>query len=85
MSWVAQSMRDLGHVPIGYSGCQEQVVPFYESCGETRISARERSVGCEGEPVVQEPGPSILVLPVAPLEMWPTGDIDLRGRLVAAD
>ena len=80
MSWAAQSMRDRGRVAFGYLGCREQVVPFYESCGETRISARERSAGCEGEPAVQEPGPPILVLPVAPLEMWPTGDIDLRGR-----
>lgn len=80
MSWAAQSMRDRGRVAFGYLGCREQVVPFYESCGWTRIRARERSVGCEGEPVVQEPGPPILVLPVAPTEMWPDGDINLRGR-----
>ena len=80
MSWAAQSMRDRGRVAFGYLGCREPVVPFYESCGWTRIRARERSVGCEGEPVVQEPGPPILVLPVAPLEMWPEGDINLRGR-----
>lgn len=80
MSWAAQSMRDRGHVAFGYLGCREQVVPFYESCGWKRILAREGSVGCGGEPVVQEPGPPILILPIAPLEIWPDGDIDLRGR-----
>lgn len=80
MSWTAQSMRDRGPVAFGYLGCRQQVVPFYESCGWKRIRARERSVGRDGEPVVQEPGLPILILPVAPLEIWPDGDIDLRGR-----
>lgn len=80
MSWAAQSMRDGGRVAFGYLGCRDQVVPFYASCGWKKIRARERSVGCDGEPVEQEPGPPILVLPIAPFEMWPDGDIDLRGR-----
>ena len=80
MSSAAQSIRDRGRVAFGYLGCREQVVPFYESCGWTRIRARERSVGRDGEPVVDEPGPPILILPIAPFEMWPEGDIDLRGR-----
>lgn len=78
MGWAAQSMRD--RVAFGYLGCREQVVPFYESCGWKRILARERSVGRDGEPVVDEPGPPLLILPIAPLERWPEGDIDLRGR-----
>ena len=80
MSRAAQSMRDRGRVAFGYLGCREHVVPFYESCGWKRIRALERSVGRHGNPVVQEPGPPILVLPIAPFAMWPDGDIDLRGR-----
>lgn len=80
MGWAAQSMRDRGRVAFGYLGCREHVVPFYESCGWKRIRARERSVGRDGGPVVDEPGPPILILPIALLELWPEGDIDLRGR-----
>lgn len=80
MSWAAQSMRDHGRVAFVYLGCREEVVPFYESCGWMRIRAREGSVGRDGRPVVTEPGPPILILPISPLQMWPDGDIDLRGR-----
>lgn len=74
------SPRDRDRVEFGYLGCRQQVVPFYEPCGWKRIRAREGSVGRDSEPVVQEPAPPILILPVAPLEIWPDGDIDLRGR-----
>lgn len=73
-------MRDRGHLAFGYRGCREQAVPFYASCDWTRIFAREKSIGRDGEPVVDEPGPPILIRPIAPLEPWPEGDIDLRGR-----
>ncbi|MFC0581966.1 nucleotidyltransferase family protein [Micrococcoides hystricis] len=64
-------------------GCREQVVPFYESCGWKRNLAREKSIGREGEPVVDELGPPILILLIAPLETWPGGDVDLRKLLAA--
>lgn len=80
MSRAAQSMRDRGRLAFGYSGCREQVVPFHESCGWKRILARETSIGRDGESVVDELGPPILILPIAPLETWPDGDVDLRGR-----
>lgn len=81
MGRAVQSMRDHGGVAFGYLGCREQVVPFYASCGWTRIAARERSIGWDGEPDVEEPGQPILVRPItASLELWPDGDIDLRGR-----
>lgn len=67
MGWAVQSMRDRGRVAFGYLGCREQVVPFYESCGWKRVRPRERSLGRTGESVVDEPGPPILVLPIAPL------------------
>lgn len=80
MRCAEQSMRARGHLGFGYLGCREQVVPFYESCGWKRILAPEKSIGRDGEPVVDDPGPPILILPIAPLELWPEGDIDLRGR-----
>lgn len=80
MGWAEQSMRDRGHLAFGYLGCREQVVPFYASCGWHRIYAREKSIGRDGESVVDEPGPPILIRPIAPLEPWPEGDINLRGR-----
>lgn len=81
MGRTVRSMRDHGGIAFGYLGCREDVVPFYTSCGWTRIFAGERSIGRAGEPVADPPGPPILILPVAaPLESWPTGDIDLGGR-----
>lgn len=80
MGWAEQSMRDRGHLAFGYLGCRERVVSFYASCGWHRIYAREKSIGRDGESVVDEPGPPILILPIASLEPWPDGDIDLRGR-----
>lgn len=58
---------------FGYLGGRELVVPFYESCRWKRIFARKRSVGRDGEPVVDEPGPSILILPIASLGCGPIG------------
>lgn len=81
MERAAQSMNELGGVAFGYLGCREEVVPFYLSCGWTRIIARERSIGRDGDPVVDEPGQPILIRPIAAsLESWRDGDIDLRGR-----
>lgn len=37
MGRARRSMRDHGGVAFGYRGCREQVVPFYASCGWTRI------------------------------------------------
>lgn len=81
MEHAERSMIDHGGVAFGYLGCREQIVPFYVSCGWARIVARERCIGRNGEPVIQEPGQPILLRPIAAsLESWPNGDIDLRGR-----
>lgn len=88
MSWAAQSMRDRGRLAFGYLGCRKQVVPFYESCGWNRILAREKSIGRDGESVVDEFGPPILILPIAPLETWPDARRrrrPARAGLVVAD
>ncbi len=74
-------MKDHHSVAFGYLGCRKQVVAFSEVCGWTRIVARERSIGRKGAPVVDEPGRPILIRPIsASLELWPDGDINLRGR-----
>lgn len=81
MGRAARSMSDHGGVALGYLGCREQVVPFYGSCGWTRVAARERSIGRDGEPHVDEPGQPLLIRPIAAsLELWPGGDIDLHER-----
>lgn len=81
MRRAAGSMADAGGVDFGYLGCREDVVPFYVSCGWHRIAAAERSISRSGLPVVNEPGPPLLVLPVErDLASWPDGQVDLRGR-----
>ncbi|WZH35509.1 MAG: GNAT family N-acetyltransferase [Microbacterium enclense] len=80
MARAAESMADDGRIEFGYLGCREEVVPFYLSCGWRRIAATEHSVSRTGTPVTMEPGPPLLVLPVADDRPWPTGSIDLRGR-----
>lgn len=80
MARAAESMVDDGRIEFGYLGCREEVVPFYISCGWQRIAATEHSVSRTGTPFSVEPGPPLLVLPVADDRHWPTGSIDLRGR-----
>lgn len=81
MAAATASMIDAGGIEFGYLGCREDVVPFYASCGWQRVTAAEKSVDRAGRPVTQPPGPPILLLPVeAPLDSWPAGAIDLRGR-----
>ena len=74
------SMRDADGIDFGYLGCREEVVPFYKSCGWTRIAAAERSLNRDGEPSTDPPGQPLLVFPLDSLVGWPKGDIDLRGR-----
>lgn len=76
-----QIMNTQGIVPIdfGYLGCREEVVGFYESCGFTRISAREFYTSTNGEPAVADAQEPLLIFPVAQAD-FPRGDIDLNGR-----
>lgn len=81
MSSATQSMLDAGGIDFGYLGCREEVVPFYRSCGWSRVLAAERSIGRDGLLVIDLPGQPLLVLPIASeLAAWPAGTIDLRGR-----
>lgn len=81
MDRAARSMQECAGIQFGYLGCREEVVGFYASCGWMRLEASERSIGRDGAPVLDPPGPPILILPVAAsIDEWPDGDIDLRGR-----
>lgn len=80
MSRAVESMRLAGGIEFGYLGCREEVVPFYESCGWTRVFAAERSIDRAGLPVADPPGQPLLVFPLSASMEWPDGEIDLRGR-----
>jgi len=43
MSHAQQAMRDDDRVSFGYLGCREEVVPFYERTGWSRVNAVEPS------------------------------------------
>ena len=80
MSEAVTSMRDVGGIDFGYLGCREEVVPFYRSCGWTRVVAAEQSLDRAGMPATDLPGQPILVFPVDASTEWPSGKVDLRGR-----
>ncbi len=81
MRSAAESMRGANGVAFGYLGCREEMVPFYASCGWTRISAEERSIDTSGRPREDPPGQPLLILPVeGEIADWPVGAVDLRGR-----
>lgn len=80
MSEAATSMQDATGIDFGYLGCREEVAPFYQFCGWTRVSAAERSIDRAGLPTTDSPGQPIFVLPMDPSTEWPNGDVDLQGR-----
>ncbi|WP_224763650.1 GNAT family N-acetyltransferase [Salinibacterium sp. ZJ70] len=80
MSAAVASMRDAGGIQFGYLGCRDAVLPFYQSCGWTRVAAVERSLDREGRPSTDPAGQPLLVFPLGPSSEWPEGAIDLRGR-----
>ncbi len=79
---AARAAGERAGADVAYLGCREDVVPFYRSCGWTRVTARERSLSrVDGRPEVQEPGlPVLLHGARRPVSAWPAGDVDLRGR-----
>lgn len=74
-------MNDQGIVRLdfAYLGCREEVAGFYESCGFSRIRAREFYVDRKGNPAVSEPGEPLYVFPLS-TQSFPQGDINLAGR-----
>lgn len=80
MGTAVASMKDAEDIEFGYLGCREAVVPFYESCGWTRVRAAERSLDRMGKPSMDPPGQPLLVYSLGASTEWPEGEIDLRGR-----
>jgi aminoglycoside 2'-N-acetyltransferase I len=83
MAHAQQAMRDDDRVDFGYLGCREEVAPFYERTGWSRVNAVERHVSMidANVTVTSSAGP-ILVFAAgsgAGAGPWPQGDIDLRG------
>lgn len=83
MSRAQSAMLDDDRIEFGYLGCREEVVPFYERTGWSRINAVERhaSMTDPHATVTSAAGP-ILVFAAArgaQHQAWPDGDIDLRG------
>ncbi len=79
MSRAQEAMIGDDRIEFGYLGCREEVVPFYESTGWSRVHAAERHVSMHDrrESSMSLDGP-IMVF-AASGAAWPGGDIDLRG------
>jgi aminoglycoside 2'-N-acetyltransferase I len=75
------AMRETAGVDFGYLGCRAEVVPFYESCGWTRIHAEERfrSRLDPDRDVVEQDLPLLICEALRPVDDWPSGPVDLRG------
>lgn len=83
MSHAQRAMRDDEHVDFGYLGCREEVVPFYERTGWSRVNAVEHHVSMTdaSETVTSTTGPILVYAAGSHIgaDEWPQGDIDLRG------
>lgn len=79
MRRAQESMRRDDRIAFGYLGCRDEVVPFYECTGWTRLSVteRHRSIVDPGVITVSTDGP-ILIYDVSGAP-WPSGDVDLQG------
>lgn len=76
------AMRDAPSVDFGYLGCREEVVGFYVASGWVRIRVDEHSVPrAQHVSRLHPAGPPILIRSASrPVEEWPDGSVDLRGR-----
>ncbi|MET2010159.1 GNAT family N-acetyltransferase [Microbacterium chocolatum] len=82
LMWAChESMLGGTDARFGYLGCREEVVPFYESVGWSRVEVVERCISREDQTTVEiSANTPILIRPVhAKLGDWPEGDVDLRG------
>jgi GNAT superfamily N-acetyltransferase len=66
---------------FAYLGCREEVAPFYESAGWSRVNVVERCISRTDQTTIEiSTGAPTLVRPIhAELEDWPEGEVDLRG------
>lgn len=81
MASLQEAGRGIAPADFGYLGCREEVVPFYLSCGYTRIHATERHLSRTDPGAVVEgaDGPVLVCAGTRGVETWPAGAIDLRG------
>lgn len=79
MAHAQQMMTQDDRVDFGYLGCREEVVPFYERTGWTRIRAVERHQSMTSPDAVVESHDEPILIFAAGLSHWPDGDIDLHG------
>lgn len=81
LSALQEAARTIAPVEFGYLGCREEVVPFYEASGYTRIYATERFVSDDDQVTVIEHtnSPIMICAGTKAVEEWPDGIIDIRG------
>lgn len=81
LSRLQEANRTLAPVDFGYLGCREEVVPFYESCNYTRITATERYVSDDDQTtLIEHTGSPIMICSgMKGVDDWPVGLIDLCG------
>lgn len=78
---LQEANRTIAPVDYGYLGCREEVVPFYESSGYTRMHVTERHVSDDDQiTVIENTGAPIMVCPgTKEVNEWPSGIVDIRG------
>lgn len=77
---LQETMGSFAPADFGLLGCREEVVPFYESCGFTRVDAVVRDISPrDGKTVKDGRGPTMICAGARPVPAWPEGMIDLRG------
>lgn len=77
---LQEASRSFAPADFGLLGCRDEVVPFYRSCGFTRIDTLIRDISPrDAMTVVQSQGPTMICAGTRPVEAWPVGVIDLRG------
>jgi aminoglycoside 2'-N-acetyltransferase I len=77
---LQEANREFAPVEYGFLGCREEVVPFYEACGYTRLNQLTIDVSPQDAmTVIRSDGPTLICAGTKPISSWPDGTIDLRG------
>lgn len=73
-------LREECPADFAFLGCREEVAPFYERCGFSRVRQVVRYLDPDDGVWVENPGPAMVLPARAPLSAWPReGLVDLRG------
>jgi aminoglycoside 2'-N-acetyltransferase I len=77
---LQEAMRGLAPADFGLLGCRKEVVPFYQSCGFSRIESVIRDISPrDAMTVIESDGPTLICAGTRSVEAWPEGIVDLRG------